>query len=61
MEEMKILLVDDEERFLNTTRKLLARKGITAIPARSGMEALEKLRLHIVHVVILDVKMIGYF
>jgi len=58
-EEMHVLLVDDEERFLFTTEKLLARKGVTAIPARSGMEALEKLRRHTVHVVILDVKMPG--
>ena len=59
MEEMIVLLVDDEERFLSTTQKLLERKGIKAIPARNGMEALEKLRVHIVHVVILDVKMPG--
>jgi len=59
MEEMHILLVDDEERFLTTTEKILTRKGIKVIPARSGMEALEKLRRHIVHVAILDVKMPG--
>jgi len=59
MEKMKLLLVDDEERFLETTAKLLVRKGYEPLTARSGAEALEALRLHPVHVVILDVKMPG--
>ena len=59
MEKMKIMLVDDEERFLTTTGKLLSRKGYTAITAVSGEEALEKLLSNDVHVVILDVKMPG--
>ena len=59
MEKMKIMVVDDEERFLSTTEKLLSRKGIKAITATSGAEALEKLRAHNIHVVILDVKMPG--
>ncbi|MFH1241394.1 MAG: response regulator [Pseudomonadota bacterium] len=59
MEEMKIMLVDDEERFLSTTKKLLARHGYDAFTATSGAEALEKLRSHNIHVVILDVKMPG--
>ncbi len=59
MKDMKIMLVDDEERFLSTTKKLLARKGIDVLTATSGPEALEILREHNVHVVILDVKMPG--
>ncbi len=59
MKEMKIMLVDDEERFLSTTKKLLERKGIDVLTATSGLEALEILREHNVHVVILDVKMPG--
>jgi len=59
MEKMKIMLVDDEERFLSTTQKLLAKKGYDVLTATSGSEALEKLRLHNIHVVILDVKMPG--
>ncbi|VBB43209.1 Response regulator receiver domain protein [uncultured Desulfatiglans sp.] len=59
METMKMMLVDDEERFLSTTQKLLARKGYDVITAGSGAEALEKLRMENVHVVILDVKMPG--
>lgn len=59
MEEMKIMLVDDEERFLSTTKKLLSRKRIEILTAGSGEEALQNLRLHNIHVVILDVKMPG--
>ncbi len=56
---MKIMLVDDEERFLLTTEKLMSRKGYNIITAASGWEALEKLKSHNIHVVILDVKMPG--
>jgi DNA-binding NtrC family response regulator len=59
MKEMKIMLVDDEERFLSTTKKLLERKGLQASTASSGSEALEKLMAENIHVVILDVKMPG--
>jgi DNA-binding NtrC family response regulator len=59
MEAMKILLVDDEERFLSTTQKLLTKKGIDAVTATSGAEALETLNRKHIHVVILDVKMPG--
>lgn len=59
MEEMKMMLVDDEERFLSTTKKLLSRKGYDVLTASSGSEALEKLITENVHVVILDVKMPG--
>lgn len=59
MEKMKILLVDDEERFLQTTKKLLEKKGIDAMTATSGEAALDMLDTSIVHVVILDVKMPG--
>ena len=59
MKDMKMMLVDDEERFLSTMKKLLARKRIDVLTATSGPEALEILREHNVHVVILDVKMPG--
>ena len=59
MEKMKILLVDDEERFLTTTQKLLTKKGIDVVTAASGTEALEVLKGRHIHVVILDVKMPG--
>jgi len=56
MEQMKMMLVDDEERFLSTTQKLLSRKGYDILTASSGAEALDILRTHNIHVVILDVK-----
>ena len=59
MEQLKMMLVDDEERFLSTTRKLLEKKGFDVQTASSGGEALEMLRTSPVHVVVLDVKMPG--
>ena len=59
MEGMKMMLVDDEERFLSTTKKLLSKKGYDVMTASNGAEALEKLRLQNIHVVVLDVKMPG--
>ena len=59
MEKMKMMLVDDEERFLTTTKKVLEKKGYAVQTAPSGSEALEKLKQHNIHVVILDVKMPG--
>jgi len=59
MKKMKMMLVDDEERFLSTTKKLLEKKGYDVVTASSGAEALEKIRVQNIHVVILDVKMPG--
>lgn len=59
MSDVKIMLVDDEERFLTTTQKLLAKKGYEVDIASSGQTALEKLSTQNIHVVILDVKMPG--
>jgi DNA-binding NtrC family response regulator len=59
MDKMRMMLVDDEEGFLSTTKKLLERKGINVTTATSGQEALEKLIGESIHVVILDVKMPG--
>lgn len=59
MEKMKMMLVDDEERYLQTTKKLLEKKGYQVLTAQSGKEALETLKLQNIHVVILDVKMPG--
>ena len=59
MEQIKMMLVDDEERFLQTTQKLLSKKGYSVATATSGAEALEKLAGQNIHVVILDVKMPG--
>ncbi|BDQ37017.1 hypothetical protein SYK_13770 [Pseudodesulfovibrio nedwellii] len=58
MVKIKVLMVDDEERFRTTTAKILARKGFETILAESGEEALEKMSQG-PDVVILDVKMSG--
>lgn len=58
MSVIKILMVDDEDRFRETTAKILSRKGFETILASSGEEALDKLTLS-PDVVILDVRMAG--
>lgn len=59
MEKMKIMLVDDEERYLKTTARLIEKRGYEVFIAQSGIDALEMLKKHMIHVVILDVKMPG--
>ena len=59
MEKMKILLVDDEERLLSTTKKLFEKIGIEALTATSGREALDILSDSAVDVIFLDIKMPG--
>lgn len=59
MVKMRMLLVDDEERFLQTTQKMIAKKGYEALTVTSGEACLKKLEEELVHVVILDVKMPG--
>ena len=56
---MHLLMVDDEERFLATTRTLLEKRGVDVFTAISGPDALHILGEHRVDVVILDVKMAG--
>lgn len=53
----KVLIVDDEERFRTTMCKLLTVRGLEAVTAGTGKEALEKLRQYPYDVVILDVRM----
>ncbi|MEF2145267.1 MAG: response regulator [Desulfovibrionaceae bacterium] len=55
---IKVLMVDDEERFRTTTAKILERKGYEMVMAASGEEALELMSSK-PDVVILDVKMEG--
>ncbi|EMS80702.1 response regulator [Desulfotignum phosphitoxidans] len=59
MEKMKLMLVEDEERYLQTTAKLLKKRRIKVVTAQSGAQALDLLKTHDVHVVILDIKMPG--
>ena len=56
--QIKVLMVDDEKRFRDTTRKILMKKGFDTILAESGEQALEKIE-ESPDVVILDIKMPG--
>jgi DNA-binding response OmpR family regulator len=55
---IKVLMVDDEDQFLETTRKMLQHQGFQVILARSGQEAIAKLPEN-PDVVVLDIKMAG--
>lgn len=56
---MKILLVDDEKKFVMMLAKRFALRGIDVDYAFTGDEALTKARNNIYDVAILDVKMPG--
>jgi two-component system, cell cycle response regulator len=53
----KILVVDDVEDNVLSTQALLARPGLTVLPARSAVDALGLLEHHEVALAILDVQM----
>jgi len=55
---LRVLMVDDEEQFRETTRKLLKRRGLEVLLATGGKEAIEKLKEN-PDVVVLDIKMPG--
>jgi DNA-binding NtrC family response regulator len=55
----RVLLVDDEEKFLDVLSQRLGTRGIDADTATSGEEALTKLKKKNVDVIILDVMMPG--
>ncbi len=57
--KIKVLMVDDEERFRETTAKLLNKKGFITTIAQSGEEAISIIKKESLDVVILDIKMDG--
>ncbi len=57
--EIRLLLVDDEEEFLEATARALRRRGFEVSPAKDGRHALALLGRQIFDVVILDIKMPG--
>ena len=59
MEKFKMLVVDDEQDFLETILKRLKARKIEVTGVESGYKALEFLGTHNVDVIILDVKMPG--
>lgn len=56
---MKIILVDDEQKFITMLAKRLAMRGIQADTAFTGDEAIKKIRNTTYHVAVLDIKMPG--
>lgn len=59
MEDMRILLVDDEEDFRKTLANRLRKRKLEVIEAESGPAALEFFSGQAVDVVVLDVRMPG--
>jgi DNA-binding NtrC family response regulator len=59
MDKVRALVVDDEQDFLETLVNRLQKRNIDATGARSGEEAIERMKEKAFDVVILDVKMPG--
>jgi DNA-binding NtrC family response regulator len=57
--QAKVLIVDDEERFRITLKKLLTANGLDTNAVGSGLEAIEELQQQPYDVILLDVKMPG--
>ncbi len=57
MEPYSILVVDDEEEIRDAIEIYLKNEGMTVIKAKDGIEAIEKLNEHTIHLIILDVMM----
>ncbi len=56
-ENIKVLMVDDEDRFRESTSKLLIKRGFETTMAGDGEEALNILKKENFDVVVLDIKM----
>ena len=59
MAAINLLLVDDEERFLHTTKTLLEKRDFRVTAVSSGAEALEVARNHRIDIALVDLKMPG--
>ncbi|MCF8025561.1 MAG: response regulator [Desulfobacteraceae bacterium] len=59
MSEYKVLMVDDEQDFLNTFQKRLRRRKVEVDAVTCGEDALEYMENNSPDIVILDVKMPG--
>jgi DNA-binding NtrC family response regulator len=59
MDSFRVLVVDDEEDFLETLVNRLEKRGVEAAGVKSGEEALEIMKNKLFDVVLLDIKMPG--
>lgn len=59
MSTINLLLVDDEEQFLVTAKKLMDKRGVNTFVCSNGFDALRILKERRIDVVLLDLKMPG--
>ena len=59
MDTFKVLVVDDEQPFVDTTVNRLIKRNIEAVGVLSGEQALESMKKRLFDVVVLDIKMPG--
>jgi len=59
MDTFKVLVVDDEQPFVDTTVNRLVKRNIEAVGVLSGEQALELMKKRLFDVVVLDIKMPG--
>lgn len=59
MKKVHVLLVDDEEQFLSTTKKVLEKRGVVTATCTNGFDAMRILKDRRIDVVVLDLKMPG--
>jgi DNA-binding NtrC family response regulator len=57
--KIRVLIVDDEERFRTTTRTALEKRGFLVRTVGRGVEAVEEIRTGGIDVVVLDIRMPG--
>ncbi|CEH31893.1 PhoB family transcriptional regulator [Aneurinibacillus migulanus] len=57
MNKYSILVVDDEKEIRDGIEIYLKNEGMAVIKAQDGIEAIEKLNKHVIHLIILDIMM----
>lgn len=57
MDHYNVLVVDDEKEIRDAIEIYLKNEGVTVLKAKDGIEALEILHEHEVHLILLDVMM----
>lgn len=59
MDQLRVLIIDDEEEFVSTIVERLELRGVDCAGVTTGLEAIELIRQQPFDVVVLDVKMPG--